>query len=69
PSNWELSSARAGSVVRYLEANGIASRRLRAVGYADTRPLAQNNTAANRALNRRVELMLEMPATQTGQVH
>ncbi|RII83786.1 OmpA family protein [Neopusillimonas maritima] len=69
PSNWELSSARAGSVVRYLEANGIASRRLRAVGYADTRPLAQNNTTANRALNRRVELMLEMPATQNGQAH
>ncbi|MBF24468.1 MAG: flagellar motor protein [Pusillimonas sp.] len=69
PSNWELSSARAGSVVRYLEANGIASRRLRAVGYADTRPLAQNNTTANRALNRRVELMLEMPATQNGHAH
>jgi len=69
PSNWELSSARAGSVVRYLEANGIASRRLRAVGYADTRPLAQNNTTANRALNRRVELMLEIPATQNGQAH
>jgi chemotaxis protein MotB len=68
PSNWELSSARAGSVVRYLEANGIASQRLRAIGYADTRPLANNNTAANRALNRRVELMLEMPATQAGRI-
>lgn len=62
PSNWELSSARAGSVVRYLEANGIASSRLRAIGYADTRPLAKNTTAAHRAMNRRVELMLEMPA-------
>lgn len=62
PSNWELSSARAGSVVRYLEANGVTSKRLRAIGYADTRPLVQNNTTAHRALNRRVELMLEMPA-------
>ncbi|HUH88032.1 MAG TPA: OmpA family protein [Pusillimonas sp.] len=63
PSNWELSSARAGSVVRYLEANGIASQRLRAIGYADTRPLADNDTSAHRALNRRVELLLELPAT------
>lgn len=59
PSNWELSSARAGSVVRYFEANGIASTRLRAVGYADTKPLATNDTPENRALNRRVELLME----------
>lgn len=39
PSNWELSSARAGSVVRYLETKGIASTRMRAVGYAATHPL------------------------------
>lgn len=61
PSNWELSSARAGSVVRYLEANGIESARLRAVGYANTRPLATNDTAEGRSQNRRVELVLEMP--------
>lgn len=61
PSNWELSSARAGSVVRYLEANGIDSARLRAVGYANTRPLAGNDTAEGRSQNRRVELVLEMP--------
>lgn len=59
PSNWELSSSRAGSVVRYFEANGIASNRLRAIGYADTRPLVPNDTAENRAKNRRVELMME----------
>lgn len=59
PSNWELSGSRAGSVVRYLEANGIDSRRLKAVGYADTRALADNATAEGRAANRRVELMLE----------
>lgn len=59
PSNWELSGARAGSVVRYLEANGIASQRLVAVGYADTQPLEGNDTATGRAANRRVELILE----------
>ena len=59
PSNWELSSSRAGSVVRYFEANGVASNRLRAIGYSDTRPLGPNDTAENRAKNRRVELMME----------
>lgn len=62
PSNWELSGARAGSVVRYFEANGIDKQRLRAVGFADTRPLADNDSAEGRASNRRVELVLEQPA-------
>lgn len=61
PSNWELSSARAGSVVRYLESNGVSSNRLRAVGYADTRPLADNASAEGKATNRRVELIMETP--------
>ncbi|MDR4126169.1 OmpA family protein [Yanghanlia caeni] len=59
PSNWELSSARAGSVVRYLQANGIDRTRLKAVGYADTRPIADNHTPDGRARNRRVELVIE----------
>ncbi len=59
PSNWELSSARAGGVVRYLQANGISRGRLKAVGYADTRPIADNHTPEGRARNRRVELMIE----------
>ncbi|EZI26609.1 MULTISPECIES: OmpA/MotB family protein [Pseudomonas] len=59
PSNWELSSARAGSVVRYLQSNGIQPTRLAAIGYADTRPLSDNTTAEGRARNRRVELILE----------
>ncbi|MCM2318405.1 chemotaxis protein MotB [Geopseudomonas sagittaria] len=63
PSNWELSGSRAGGVVRYLEANGVASKRLRAVGYADTRPLADNATAEGRASNRRVELIMETPGS------
>lgn len=63
PSNWELSGSRAGGVVRYLEANGVPSHRLRAVGYADTRPLADNATAEGRASNRRVELIMETPGS------
>lgn len=59
PSNWELSSARAGSVVRYLQANGIRGDRLKAIGYADTRPIADNHTPDGRARNRRVELVIE----------
>ncbi|CAM5203568.1 Peptidoglycan-associated lipoprotein [Castellaniella denitrificans] len=61
PSNWELSSARAGSVVRYLQANGIAKEHLKAVGYADARPIADNRSADGRARNRRVELVVEKP--------
>lgn len=61
PSNWELSSDRAISVLRFLEFDGIPANRMRAVGYADTRPLQPNDTPANRAGNRRVELILREP--------
>ncbi|TSE28968.1 Motility protein B [Tepidimonas thermarum] len=59
PSNWELSAARASSVVRHLEARGLNPTRLRATGLADTHPLASNDTPEGRALNRRVEITLE----------
>jgi chemotaxis protein MotB len=59
PSNWELSTARASSVVRFLIAKGVDPQRLSAVGYADQRPIATNSTAAGRALNRRVEIVLQ----------
>lgn len=59
PSNWELSTARAIAVLRYLERAGIRETRLRAIGYADTRPLQANDTPRGRAANRRVELLLE----------
>lgn len=59
PSNWELSSDRAGSVVRYLLANGIDKAHVKTVGYADTRPIADNQSADGRARNRRVELVVE----------
>lgn len=51
PSNWELSSARAGSVVRFLESQGLAAKRLRAIGYAATKPLDDRIDAE---INRRV---------------
>ncbi|GAA3540194.1 OmpA/MotB family protein [Zobellella aerophila] len=60
-SNWELSTGRAISVLRFLEQEKIAHARLRAIGYADTRPLASNITTEGRAANRRVELVLREP--------
>lgn len=58
-SNWELSVRRATEVVRYMiENGGISPRRISAAGYAEYRPVAANDTAANRALNRRIEIIL-----------
>ena len=65
PSNWELSSARAGSVVRLFETQGISPGRMQATGFADTRPLARNDTERGRARNRRVELVLQPPVDNT----
>ena len=58
PSNWELAAARAASVVRLLEAEGVPSDRLLVVSFGPTRPVAPNDTPANRALKRRVDLRL-----------
>lgn len=61
-SNWELSSARAISVLRYLvEKHGLAQERIHVAGYADTRPVAPMDTEAGRGLNRRVEFVFEYP--------
>lgn len=58
-SNWELSSARAVTVVHALLSNpNVAPERVLIEGYADSQPLGPNDTAANRAINRRVELIL-----------
>jgi chemotaxis protein MotB len=58
-TNWELSSARAVSVLRYMnEFMDIPGARLAASGYADTRPRATNETPEGRTLNRRVELVV-----------
>ena len=59
PSNWELSGARASSVVRLLVAHGVAGARLTATGYADQRPIADNSTPAGQAMNRRVTITIE----------
>jgi len=64
PSNWELSAARAAAVVRQLIDAGIRPQRLHAVGLADTQPIASNDDADGRAENRRVDLVLELPAKQ-----
>jgi len=58
PSNWELSTARATNVVRFLITQGVSAYRLGAVGYADLHPIASNATAGGRAQNRRVEIVL-----------
>lgn len=59
PSNWELSTARAAAVVRYLLEIGIPAQRLRVAGYADTFPKVPNDSPENRAQNRRVVMKLE----------
>jgi len=56
--NWDLSTARAVAVVRYLASKGVASTMLGAVGFAQYRPVAPNDTVANRSLNRRIEIAL-----------
>lgn len=58
-SNWELSTARAVSLLHLLQSEeAIAPQRLTAVGHADTRPLVPNTSPYNRAKNRRVEIVV-----------
>jgi chemotaxis protein MotB len=56
--NWDLSTARAVAVVRYLESKGVASTMLGAVGFSQFRPVAPNDSPANKSLNRRIEIAL-----------
>ncbi|MDX9741513.1 MAG: flagellar motor protein MotD [Gammaproteobacteria bacterium] len=58
PSNWELSTARASSVVRLLTRSGVGPERMSAQGFAEFRPVAGNDTPEGRALNRRVLLVV-----------
>ncbi len=59
-SNWDLSGARAGAVAdRISGVSGIAPGRMSVSGYADTRPLENNNTAAGRSRNRRIEIIVD----------
>lgn len=59
PSNWELSSARATAVVRYYTENRtIPPERISALGYGEYRPVVPNNNIENRAMNRRVDVVI-----------
>lgn len=57
PSNWELSTIRAINVLRYLRGQGVRADRISAIGYAEQRPIADNNTDAGRNKNRRIEII------------
>jgi chemotaxis protein MotB len=58
-SNWELSVRRATEVVQYLiEKGGISPKRISAAGYGEYRPVAANDTDTNRAMNRRIEIIV-----------
>ena len=58
-SNWELSVRRATEVVRYfVEKRGLPPERISATGYAEYRPIAKNTSPQNRALNRRIEIIV-----------
>jgi chemotaxis protein MotB len=58
PSNWELSTARAVEVTRFLAEKGVDTARLSAAGYADTQPVAANTEPEGRKQNRRIEIVL-----------
>ena len=62
PTNWELSAARAIAVVRYLVRSGVAEKRLEVRAFGAQRPRASNATAAGRAQNRRIEILVEEPS-------
>ena len=67
PSNWELSTARATTVSRYLAEHAeIAPQRLIAAGYGEYRPIGPNDSREGRARNRRVDLVVLFPQTPGG---
>ncbi|WP_394809005.1 flagellar motor protein MotD [Nitrosomonas sp.] len=61
PSNWELSSARASSVIRLFIENGVEAHRLTAIGYGENRAIETNETPEGRKRNRRVTVMILSP--------
>lgn len=58
PSNWELSAARALSVVKLLVSNGVSAENLSGAGYGEFQPVATNETPGGRRLNRRIEIVM-----------
>ncbi len=66
-SNWELSTARALSVLHFLvDSAGIAPQRLSSTGYGEFKPVAENDTREGRQKNRRVEIVILPKTTKTG---
>jgi chemotaxis protein MotB len=64
--NWDLSASRAASVVAYFDrAHHISRSLLSAAGYGDSQPIASNDTAAGRELNRRIDLVVEVRQTDS----
>ncbi|HBH61670.1 MAG TPA: chemotaxis protein MotB [Nitrospiraceae bacterium] len=58
PTNWELSTARATTVVRYLQEKGVSPAFLNAAGYSEYKPVESNETDEGKAKNRRIEIVL-----------
>ncbi len=68
PSNWELSTARATTVVRYLvEKVGLSPNKMSAAGYGEFRPLYPNDTEEHRARNRRVDIVVLLEEASKGE--
>lgn len=65
-SNWELSSARAGSVLHYFASKNIKESRMQFTGYGEFSPLYPNDTAEQRQANRRVNIVILRDGTPTG---
>ncbi len=63
-SNWELSTARALSVLHYLSDKSVSELRLAAIGYGEYKPVASNDSKEGRQKNRRVEIVI-FPKTET----
>jgi len=60
PSNWELSSSRAISVARFFQNEGLVPARIKAIGFGEYKPIADNSDSEGRAKNRRVEIFLKL---------
>ena len=58
PSNWELSAARAASVVHLFAESGLKPERMSAIGYGEYKPVASNDTVSGRSQNRRIGVVL-----------
>ena len=58
PTNWELAGARAATIVRYLQGQGVDPSRMRAISAGQYQPVASNDTAQGRAQNRRTDILL-----------